>query len=188
MKRLIVFVVLAWQFLVASSVLADSTPAARLSLKGINGIALQVEQINATAEKDGLSRQAIRREVETRLREAKVPVLMPDQQQQSLRRPCLVVRVATSKLNTGEHLYSIRVEVTQWVASLANPAVTVSQAIPVPATTWSAAGVFGITPPEQLKGDSHRAVAAMVDEFINAYYLANPSETAYRLRRPDKVR
>jgi len=188
MKWFTMWVVSAWVLLSVVSVRAENNPATRLSLKDLGGIAIYVEPIGAKAQQDGLSMRAIRGAVESRLRKAEIAVLSPEQQQKLLRRPCLVVRLDTSKLSTGEYLYSIHVEVTQWVASLADPAVTVAQAIPVPATTWSAAGVFGITPSGELSRDAHRAVDNMVGEFIDAYYKANPSQTAFRLRRIGKLR
>jgi len=178
---------LAWVLLSVVNVRAENNPATRLSLKDLGGIAIHVEPIGAKAQKDGLSLRAIRGAVESRLRKAEIAVLTHEQQQKLPRRPRLVVRLDTSQLSTGEYLYSIHTEVTQWVASLADPEVTVAQAIPVPATTWSAAGVFGITPPGELSRDAHHAVDKMVGEFIDAYYKANPSQTAFRLRRIGKL-
>jgi len=84
--------------------------------------------------------------------------------------------VATSKLDTGEHLYSICLEVTQWVALLIDPEATVAKAIPVPASTWSPRGCFGIVPASDLSEDVGGAVDRMADEFIDAYRQANPAE------------
>jgi hypothetical protein len=180
MKRLVLPTVLTSALFLSAGALGENTPASRLSLKGLQGVALRVDPIDPAAGKDGLTVAAIRSAVQARLRKAQIPVLTAQQQREQLRRPCLVVQVATSKLSTGEYLYAVRVEMSQWVASLANPAVTVSQAIPVPAATWSARSVFGIVPAEHLRRDAQGAVDRMADEFINAYHQANPSETAFR--------
>ena len=183
MKRLTLLAVLIPALLAVTAAMGENTPASRLSLIGLQGVGLRVDPIDRAAGKDGLSPATIRAAVEARLRKAQIPVLTAQQQREQLRRPCLVVQVATSKLNTGEYLYAVRVEMSQWVASLANPSVTVSQAIPVPASTWSARSVFGIVPAEHLRRDAQGAVDRMVDEFIDAYHTANPSETAFQMRR-----
>lgn len=161
---------------------AEDSPASRLSLKGLRGIAVRIDPIAASAQKDGLSASAIRTAVESRLRKGAIRVLTADQQRQTSQRACLVVRVATSKLSTGEHLYAIQVEVSQWVASLSDPTLTVSAAIPIPATTWTAGSVFGITTDKQLEQDAVGAVGKMAEQFIGAYHKANPSDTAFRFR------
>lgn len=188
MRRLMLPAVLAFSAAAGAPALAENSPATRLSLKGLEGIAIRVGPIDPDAQKDGLSAHAIQLAVHSQLRKAGLRVLTPEQQRQMLRRPCLLVNVATSKLNTGEHLYSIQVDVTQWVASLADPEVTVTAAIPVPAKTWSPANVFGIAPADQIIQHAQSAVSAMVDEFIDAYYKANPSETAFQTRRGLRLR
>ncbi|NQU20027.1 MAG: hypothetical protein HQ567_02000 [Candidatus Nealsonbacteria bacterium] len=180
MNRLIFPLAVALTAAVVAPAAAENSPASRLSLRGLTGVGLRVEPIAADALKAGLSTAAVRSAVESQLRKAGLPMLTPEQQRNTLRRPCLLVHVATSKLNTGEYLYSIHVEMTQWVASLANPEVKVTAAIPVPAKTWSSANVFGIAPGDQINGHIHEAVRTMVEEFLNAHQRANPSETAFR--------
>lgn len=188
MKKLIFPIVLAFILFALSLATAENTPATRLSLKGLGGIGLRVQPIDPKAQRDGLSTRQIRAAVEARLRKAKIRLLTPEQQGKTLHRACLLVNVATSKLSTGEHLYSIHVEVTQWVATLTNPKRTVTTAIPVPAKTWSAPSVFGITPAKGIRQDAQEAVGAMVDEFIDAYYQANPGETALHAGRVGRLR
>jgi hypothetical protein len=170
----------------ATIVTAENVPATRISLKGLGGVAIRVEPIDPQAQRDGLLAQDVQLAVRSQLDKAGISVLTPRQQQLLPRKPCLRISVATSKLSTGEHLYSIQVEVLQWVASLANPTATVTTAMPMPAQTWSATQMFGIAPAAQIKQDARDAVRAMVDEFIDAYGKANPSETATPARR-DRV-
>lgn len=183
MKSLTLLTVLVLTLAAAAPALAENSPATRLSLKGLNGIGLRVEPIDLEADKDGLSTRAVQSAVESRLRKAGIRLLTPEQRRQAPGRPCLVVNVATSKLNTGEHLYSIHVELTQWVASLVNPKVTVTGAIPVPAKTWSPANRFGIAPANQIGRHAQGMVGTMVDEFVDAYYKANPGKMAFYVRR-----
>lgn len=165
---------------------AENVPATRISLKGLEGVAIRVDPIDPQAQRDGLLSQDLQVAVRSQLDTAGIAVLTPQQQQRLPRKPCLRISVATSKLSSGEHLYSVQVEVLQWVASLANPALTVTTAVPMPAQTWSATQMFGIAPAAQIKQDARDAVRAMVDEFIDAYRKANPSETASPARR-DRV-
>lgn len=173
---------------VAVFAVAQDTPATRLSLKGLEGVAVRLEPVASPAQRDGLSAEVLRTAVESQLSRAGIRVLSVEHQQQLPRRPALEVSVATIKLGSGEQLYSIHVEVTQWVASLANPEVPVTAAVPMPARTWSAPSVFGITPADQLSREVQGAVRRMVDEFVDAYFKANPSETAFRARRDAGLR
>ena len=124
MKWLTASIVLGVAFVSAVPARAENSPATRLSLKGLDGIALRVGPIAPAAQKDGLSPETIRSAVESRLGKAQVSVLTASQQKNELRRPCLTVRIIASKLSTDEYLYAVHVEVNQWVASLGNPAVT----------------------------------------------------------------
>jgi hypothetical protein len=157
---------------------AQNTPATRASLKGLPGIGLSVEPLSADAQRDGLSDGAIRSAVETRLRKAGIRLLTREQQMQMPQRPCLEVRVALSKLAAGEYLYSIHVECAQWVASQANPNLSVAAATPLPARTWSAPNAFGIAPVKEIGSSVQNAVLTMVDEFVEAHANANRSEVA----------
>jgi hypothetical protein len=162
---------------------AQDNPASRLSLKGLNAVAVSVQPIGAPAERDGLAQAQLQAIVETRLRQAGVRLLGPEEQLKRLRRPGLSVQVTTARLDTAEYIYSVRVELVQWVASLDDPTLLVTAAIPVPATTWSAPSVLGITPAETLKRDVEAALPPMVDQFVDAFRKANPRETALRAPR-----
>jgi hypothetical protein len=176
MKTLFLPCVLA--LIVAAAVQAQDTPATRASLKGLPGVGLSIEPVSADAQRDGLSERTIRTAVETRLRKAGIRSLSREQQMQLPQRPCLEIRVALSKLDTGEYLYSVHVECTQWVASLANPKLSVTTATPLPAKTWSSPNAFGIAPTKGIAGTVQNAVTTMVDEFTAAYAIANRSEMA----------
>ena len=166
--------------LLAAVARAENIPATRLSLKGLEGVALEVAEIQPDAARDGLSNTAIRSAVESRLRKAKIGLLTRDQKLRTPRRPSLCVNVATTRLDTGEYLYTVCLELTQWVALLTDPQATVGAATPVPAKTWSPAGCFGIVPADELREDVDRVVGEMVDEFIDAFHMANPTESAFR--------
>jgi hypothetical protein len=182
MNRLVLPLVFVGAWAAAGLAGAQDNPTSRLSLKGLDAVAVSVGPIGTAAEKDGLFQAQLQGMVETRLRQAGVRLLGPEERLKRLRRPGLSVQVTTARLDTDEHIYSVRVELVQWVASLDEPTLLVTAAIPVPATTWSAPSVLGITPSKTLKRDVEAALGPMVDQFIDAFRKANPRETA--LRRP----
>jgi len=178
MKRFLLFAAIVCG--ASAAAVAQDNPTSRLSLKGLDAVGVSVQPIGAAAEKAGLSQAQLQEMVETRLRRAGIGLLKPEEQLKRLRRPGLSVRVTTAPLDAEEYIYSVRVELVQWVASLDDPTLLVTAAIPIPAATWSAPTVLGITPAETLKPDVEAAVAPMVDQFIDAFRKANPRETALR--------
>jgi len=161
----------------ASRAVAEDSPATRLSLQGLTGVGVRV-MTTGPGGKAVVSQQALRTAVEKQLRQAGVRVLTAAEQERLAQRPCLVVSVALLRLNSGEYLYSIHVELSQWVASLARADVPVSAAVPMPAVTWSAPNVFGIAPGEQTAPRVQDAALRMAGRFIAAYQQANPRTTA----------
>lgn len=169
--------------ILASAAAAQDTPASRMSLKGLEGVALSVPPIAADAQHAGLHAETLQKAAAKQLQDARVRVISPKEFEQAARRPSLVLSVHTASLSTGEQLYTIHVELTQRVALLSHPEVTVAAAIPAPAVTWSSDHVLGIVPANQLAGQAQGAVAKMVEQFIDAFYKANPSEAAFEARR-----
>lgn len=180
-RLLLALGVCAWS--ACSAALAEDNPATRLSLKGLGGVSVTVQPIDPVAEKDGLSQQGVQRSVEQRLRRARIPLRARADQPSGLRRPTLTIYVTTARLDTDEYIYSVRVELVQWMASLDDPELLVTAAIPVPAATWSPPSVLGITPADGVRRDVEAAVLEMVDQFAAAYTKANPRETAAGGRR-----
>jgi hypothetical protein len=153
----------------------ENNPTTRLSLKGLEGVRLDVTGPGPEATRDGLSAEAIRAAAEPRLRKAGIPLLSAEEHRRSLRRPSLRVRVVASKLPTREYLYTVDVTLVQWVALLNDPDVSVTGAIPVPAETWSSGGVLGIVPEEDLRKTVLEVAGPMVEAYAEAHRLANPA-------------
>jgi hypothetical protein len=105
-------------------------------------------------------------------------VLSAEEQQRAPGRPGLSIQVAALRLDNDECLYSVHVDFKQWVALLVNPQATLETAIAVPAATWSPDYRFGIAPGQDASSDIVAAANQMIDEFIEAYRRANPSEKA----------
>ena len=153
---------------------AEDNPTTRLSLKGLPGVELVVGKIAPDAGRDRLDAERLRGQATARLRQAGVRLLSAEQRPLLPRRPALHLNVATSRLETDEYLYSIHVELVQWVALLENGRKAIGAATPVPARTWSAPNAFGIVPADQLRRHVDDAVATMLGEFIRAWNQANP--------------
>ncbi len=182
MKRCLFLAMAACAWGAAAPLPADNSPTTRLSIKGLDAVALALQPIDAAAEKDGLSRKQLQDSAAARLQRAGIRLLQPREQLDCLRRPQLLLSVTTARLDTSEYLYSVRLELVQWVASLDDPTLAVTAAIPIPAATWSPPSVLGITPVATLQRDVEGAVLAMVDEFVDAHEKANPRQTALRHR------
>jgi hypothetical protein len=174
MSRAIAFVAAFAGWALPNNATAEDNPTTRLSLTGLPGVRLVVGNIAPDAQRDGLSEEKIREQASARLGKGGIRVLSAEMQRQTPRRPALHVNVATSRLETDEYLYSIHVELIQWVALLENGGRPISAATPVPAKTWSTPNLFGIAPADEVRAHADDAIATMLDEFVKAWRQANP--------------
>ena len=172
--------VLGLASLVPTFTRAADGPAWRVSLRNLPGVAVEVPPIENAGEEAGVSTVGLQQMVHERLRIAGIHVLSREAQQQSRQRPILRFNVCAARLASGEYLYTIRLEMVQWVALLNNPELTVATAVPVPAATWSSQVVVGIAPEEHLREDLETAVAPLVSQFVTAHQRANPTQAAVR--------
>ncbi len=155
---------------------AEDSPATRLSLRGLPGVGLSILPLSDDARRLGISSERLEGLFRARLQAAKIPVLSPAEQQRTPGRPGLSLHVAALRLENDEFLYSIHLDLKQWVALLGNPNATLETALAVPATTWSPDYRFGIAPSEEIQADVLAATGQMIDEFVAAYRRANPGE------------
>ncbi len=138
------------------------TPGQRATLKGIKAVAVAVEDTNATAERDGLTRNQLQTDVEQRLRRAGITV---DNHAPGL----LAVFVNTLKIESGFYAYAIRVQFRQRVRMERNLKIAAL------ASTWEAPSVVGTVGTKALR-DVRGSVRERVDQFINAYLEQNPKQ------------
>lgn len=135
--------------------------ALRATLAGLVGVHVRVEPINADAERDGLARDALERDVEAVLRRAgmasytqtAVIAEVPGS-------PVLHVDVMTIHLD-GRYAYSVRLELWQAVTLARAPSITAL------ALTWSAPQLVGTVASEriaELRDTVRAAVTAFVEE------------------------
>ncbi len=153
---------------------AEDSPATRRSLRGLPGVGLHVEPLSADAEALGLSAERLERLLRARLDAANIPVLDAEEQQRTPGRPGLGLHVAALRLENGEFLYSVHLDVKQWVALLGGVSATLETPLSAPATTWSPDYRMGISPSEDAQADIKGATREMIDQFIGAYRRANP--------------
>jgi len=141
----------------------------RKTLVGLNGVYVWVGSIQDEAQRDGLDTMQIRTDVELKLRQAGIPVLIEEQSMSRVDAPVLfVVLNAVKNPEVPLYAFSANVELHQVVRLIRNPAATIR------AATWTATGFTGMVgrdhPPRLLRDE----IRDLIDRFINAYLAANP--------------
>jgi hypothetical protein len=117
--------------------------------------------LHAEAERDGLTKDAIRTAAELRLRRHRLPLTDRDGT------PALYVAVDSVKHPYG-HAYSLTVKFRQ----LASLVLRSSDSRPLSAVTWEA-GFVGTIGAEELR-NLIEDVERLIDEFSNDYLAVNP--------------
>jgi hypothetical protein len=135
------------------------------TLRGLKGVMVFVEDIDTDVENHGLTKGLLKKEVESRLRQADIPVLTRDEAFNMQGKPYLYLNLTTH--NTGIELYSyaIRIEFNQDVCMIREPSIRAS------ATTWIA-NVVGIVGARNLPAVTED-VTQLTDTFIHDYLAAN---------------
>ena len=137
---------------------AVAREALRSTLAGITNVNVQVEPVNADAERDGLTSADLRVDVESGLRAAGIGVLSQAELFLESATPFLHLDVMTVRLD-GRYAYSVRLELWQAVRLVRDPSV---QAL---AVTWSRPQLVGTVSAERLI-EVRSAVRAAVDAFV----------------------
>jgi hypothetical protein len=139
---------------------------AKETLRGLPGVTVVIEPLQATAEQDGLTQRELQAEVERQLQAAGIRVLTQDEWRGTPGSPYLYVNVSALKKNYGLYAYSIEVCLNQLVTLLRN------QDIQEFAETWETREV-GTVGKDRL-GTVRHSVAAHVNVFIRDYFSVNP--------------
>lgn len=149
--------------------------AFRETLAGLSGVNVQVEPVNADAERDGLTRADLQHDVESRLRAVGIRLFTePELFYAAPGTPVLHLDVMTIRLD-GRYAYSVRLELWQAVT------LTRDASIRALGLTWSNPQIVGTVSAESL-GEVHAAVQRVLDEFIADYGAAQSQRMA---RRPN---
>jgi hypothetical protein len=167
-KAFFSFVGLVVLSMICGDAQAQDIEQTRNALKGLTGVFVIIETpLEPDAIAGGLSHDAIRTEVELKLRQAGIRVLSGDEWERTPGKPYLQVWPKVLKGGTlGGYIYHISVEFKQHVSLVRTPDIKVFGA------TWSAEHM-GYTP--DLK-DIRDRMKDLVDKFIAAYLSVNPKK------------
>lgn len=152
----------------ASSSWAANGKSSQVSLKGLKGVGVIVERLSAEVEKEGLVRDQLQEDVESKLRLAGIPVLGRGEIANTPGEPYLYINVNLNlaKTESDVYPYSIDAALLQKVSLLRDAKLTTY------GTTWSTGGVGSIS--KELVGQLRDSVMEILDMFINAYRSENP--------------
>lgn len=154
--------------LIIGNVHAQDIEQTRNALRGLGGVYVMSENpLEEDAIRGGLSQDAIRTEVELKLRQAGIRVLSREEWEQAPGKPYLQVWPKVLKGGVlGGYIYHITVEFKQHVSLVRSPSIQVFGA------TWSVEHM-GYTP--DLK-DIRERMNDRIDKFIDAYLSVNPKK------------
>jgi Cdc6-like AAA superfamily ATPase len=155
-------------FFLPSSTLSIDGPSNRATLRGLKGVGALVEKLPPEVEQEGLKRDQLQMEVESKLRTAGIKVLTKEEAFNTPGEPFLYININVNIVKTESDIYpySIDLLLIQKVSLLRDPKLT-SYAI-----TWSTGGVGSIG--KQIVSQLAESVEKMVDVFIKAYLAENP--------------
>lgn len=159
---------------IGTSAMAQTGLVERHSLLRLPGVAIKVAPIDPAAAADGLTADVVKHQVVAALKAAKIDILSTEALVEIAQRPELVVAIGLLPLPSDEYIYSIQISVRQRVASMGQPGRTVETALPMTATTWSTANIFGITPKENITADTKTTIDEMLKQFTTTFNRANP--------------
>lgn len=147
---------------------AFDTAVTRSSLRGLSGILLLVRGLNPDIEHEGLTKEQIQLDIESKLQTAKIRLLSKEQYSKTPEAPFLHVVPAVLKVRVGTtslYTYTVIVRLCQSVHLARN------HAIETPGFTWTSEGTYGVV---RAIGDIRSKIADEVDKFISAYTSVNP--------------
>ena len=138
----------------------------RDSLKGLPGVQVVVEQLEADVEQHGLTAAAIKTDVELRLRRSGIRVFSDLREDPSPAKAYVYVNINIKEAGSGGlYAVSVSVALNQWLRSQ-------TSGLETPGTTWhrSLVATVGDVTVRQVRDP----VNDYVDEFINDFLAANP--------------
>jgi hypothetical protein len=132
------------------------------------GVGVLVEKLPQEVEQEGLKRDQLQMEVESKLRTAGIKVLTKEEAFNTPGEPFLYININVNVAKTESEIYpySIDLLLIQKVSLVRDPKQTTY------AVTWSTGGVGSIGKP--IVGQLGESVEAMVYVFIKTYLAENP--------------
>lgn len=151
-----------------SPALAFDTPNERVTLAGLTGVHVVVNELSAEAGREGLTRSSLQAELEGRLRQGGLRVLTPAEALLSVGRPTLEVRVDVTRSREAPQLYvySVDLALRQQIRLIRD------RTIESFAVTWSDTREVVVVEATRLSA-VRDAVLAKVDQFVRAWQTVN---------------
>jgi len=143
-----------------------ATADQRESLRGLPGVGLVIEDIDAEAKADGLSVEAIRTAVELILRSSSIRILTRTEVSNTTSGAYLYVQAATYKIRSGLYAYTTTVALRQSVSLVQRPQQTIF------ASTWDR--VYVGSPGSQNISWLINPIEDSVKIFANDFVAVNP--------------
>ncbi|MCX5805011.1 MAG: hypothetical protein NT010_02925 [Proteobacteria bacterium] len=141
----------------------------RRTMSGLKGVSIVVEELQPNivkyAQKVGLTREQIQKDVEIKLKSTGIKVFAMNEWLSAPGRPMLYINVNTHEFEKYLYAYDIKLEFQQVVFLEANPSIKTI------AITWSTnmTGIANIGTLNSIRNN----VGKMTDIFIEAYRSAN---------------
>jgi len=166
--------------LTLSLVLAIRLPAeafdlGRVSLKGLDGVHVGVMKLDFEAE--GVTREAIRNDVEAQLTKAGIRVLSAKECLLTPGGPTLNVGLKALKNSDGEnsgYTYAVDLQLVQGVFLARDSKITLH------ADTWKTSDWGSVTEAKTLR----KKIESNVDKFIRSYRAANEADESMKTKAP----
>ena len=151
-----------------SSAFAINALSNRATLRGLQGVGVLVEKFPSEVESQGLNRDQLQKEVESKLQKAGIKVLTKEEAFNTPGEPFLYININVNIAKTESDIYPYSIDLLfiQKVSLVRDPKWT-SYAV-----TWSTGGVGSIG--KQILSQLRENVEDMVDVFIKVYLTENP--------------
>jgi hypothetical protein len=138
----------------------------RVSLRGLQGVRIVVEDVDPQIVKDGLAKDQLYTDVELKLLMAGIKVLTEAENRMEKGHPWLYVNAAIMKTDSESYIYTIFIEFNQDVRLVRDPDVEVSTG------TWKVVHTGVAYKISHIR----ERVKMHMDEFVNAYLSVNPKQ------------
>jgi len=167
-KWLLILIGILWAFPFEVPLFAINGKSNLATLRGLQGVGVLVEQLPPEVENEGLRRNQIQAEVESKLRMAGIKVLTKEECAKMPGEPYLYINlnINITKTESDIYPYSIDVMLIQKVFLLRDPEKNTYT------MTWSTGGIGSID--KQILAQLRESVMNVVDVFIHAYLTENP--------------
>ena len=147
--------------------IAQTREQQRESLRGLQGVEVVVEDLNPSAQVEGLSQETIRAAVELILRSKGIRILSHSERSETRRNPHLYIVVGPEKASSGQYSFNARVELHQAGSLVQRP-----QEMPAP--TWFTPGKLRTVGQQNARLWVINSIEPLVREFANDFLAVNP--------------